>query len=1148
MRVLKRNGDYQDVSFDKVSHRIRKLCEGLNTIDPIVVAQKICSQIYDGVKTSELDELTARFCASRATDNIEYGTLASRIIISNNHKNTSPSFSETVTMLYNRKDVNGKTVPLIDEKVYNIIMKNKNKLNDVIDYERDYNFDFFGFKTLEKAYLLKINGKVVERVQHLLMRVSVGLHGEDLKSAIESYNYMSQKYFIHASPTLFNAGTPKPALMSCFLIGTEDSIAGIYKTISDCAKISKWAGGIGLHVSNIRGKNALIRGTNGKSTGIIPMLKVYNETLKYVNQGGKRAGSAAIYLEPHHPDIMAFLELRKNHGNEEDRARDLFLALWTSDLFMKRVKNDDIWSLFDPDTCPELTDLYGDEFEAKYIEYEEKKKYVKQIRARDVWKSVINSQIETGTPYVLYKDSANKKSNQKNIGTIKSSNLCVAPETLLLTENGHIEIQQLKDKEVNIWNGQEYSPVIVRQTNDASELINVNFSDGSELTCTKYHKFYIQKKYPSSKLKIDIIKSSSVEVVEAQHLKSGMKIIKCDYPVIDNENNLESAYEDGINNINIPFNYSLKSKLNWFAGYCDERRCFINNNLNLLSSDKDNLMNIKLMLQTCGVSCKIINNCNDSLSWRLLIASNELQKLVDLGFSPKRLIIDEHAPQKSATGYVTITDIVDNGRIDRTFCFNEKKRHAGIFNGVIAGNCAEILEYSSDDEYACCCLASIGLSKFVKYKYPEGDIKIYTKSGCKYCKALKNLLYSKGIEYTEINLDNDDERKAFYDETNKRLGLEGENAINTVPQVFVSGKLMGGYTNFKRHITPYIDYKTLEEVVGVIVKNLNKIIDLNFYPVIETKRSNERHRPLGIGVQGFADMLALMRIPFESKEAFEVNTKVFETIYYSACKASCELAKRDGAYSSFRGSPLSKGLFQFDLWGAKPVENRYNWDELRGEVMKHGVRNSLFTALMPTASTSQILGNNEAFEPYTSNIYVRRTIAGDFTVINKHLIRDLNELGLWDKDMKNELIRHNGSVQYIENVPDDIKKLYKTVWEVKQKAIIDLAANRGPYICQTQSMNLHFEEPNYKILNSALFYGWRMGLKTSCYYIRSRPKVQANQFTVKIKKEEIKQVKQNEEEQTSIDNSNEASAELSNEVSENNLTVINDPACMSCSG
>ena len=892
MRVLKRNGDYQDVSFDKVSHRIRKLCEGLNNIDPIVVAQKICSQIYDGVKTSELDELTARFCASRATDNIEYGTLASRIIISNNHKNTSPSFSETVTILYNRKDVNGNIIPLIDEKVYNIIMKNKNKLNDVIDYERDYNFDFFGFKTLEKAYLLKINGKVVERVQHLLMRVSVGLHGEDLKSAIESYNYMSQKYFIHASPTLFNAGTPKPQLLSCFLLGTEDSIAGIYKTISDCAKISKWAGGIGLHVSNIRGKNALIRGTNGKSTGIIPMLKVYNETLKYVNQGGKRAGSAAIYLEPHHPDIMAFLELRKNHGNEEDRARDLFLALWASDLFMKRVKNDDIWSLFDPDTCPELTELYGDEFEAKYFEYEEKKKYVKQIRARDVWKSVINSQIETGTPYVLYKDSANKKSNQKNIGTIKSSNLC-----------------------------------------------------------------------------------------------------------------------------------------------------------------------------------------------------------------------------------------------------------------------SEILEYSSDEEYACCCLASIGLSKFVKYKYPEGDIKIYTKSGCKYCKALKNLLYSKGIEYTEINLDNDDERKTFYDETNKRLGLEGEDSINTVPQVFVNGKLMGSYTNFKRHITPYIDYKILEEVVGVIVKNLNKIIDLNFYPVIETKRSNERHRPLGIGVQGFADMLALMRIPFESKEAFEVNTKVFETIYYSACKASCELAKRDGAYSSFRGSPLSKGLFQFDLWGAKPVENRYNWDELRDQVMKHGVRNSLFTALMPTASTSQILGNNEAFEPYTSNIYVRRTIAGDFTVINKHLIRDLNELGLWNKDMKNELIRHNGSVQFIENVPDDIKKLYKTVWEVKQKAIIDLSANRGPYICQTQSMNLHFEEPNYKILNSALFYGWRMGLKTSCYYIRSRPKVQANQFTVKIKKEvkQVKQVKQIEEkksgeEQSSIDNSNEVNPELSNDVSENNLTVINDPACMSCSG
>ena len=903
MRVLKRNGEYQDVSFDKVSHRIRKLSEGLKSIDPIVVAQKICSQIYDGVKTSELDELTARFCASKATDNIEYGTLASRIIISNNHKNTSPSFSETITMLYNRKDANGKTVPLINDKVYDIVLKNKNKLNDVIDYERDYNFDFFGFKTLEKAYLLKLNGKVVERVQHLIMRVSIGLHGEDLKSAIESYNYMSQKFFTHASPTLFNAGTPKPQLLSCFLIGTEDSIAGIYKTISDCAKISKWAGGIGLHVSNIRGKNALIRGTNGKSTGIIPMLKVYNETLKYVNQGGKRAGSAAIYLEPHHPDIMAFLELRKNHGNEEDRARDLFLALWASDLFMKRVKNDDIWSLFDPDTCPDLTELYGDEFEAKYIEYEEQKKYVKQIRARDVWKSVINSQIETGTPYVLYKDSANKKSNQKNIGTIKSSNLC-----------------------------------------------------------------------------------------------------------------------------------------------------------------------------------------------------------------------------------------------------------------------AEILEYSSNEEYACCCLASIGLSKFVKYDYPQGDIKVYTKSGCKYCKSLKNLLYTRGIEYTEINLDNDDERKAFYDETNSRLKLEGDRAIKSVPQVFVNGVLMGNYNSFKQLVKPYIDYELLESVVGVIVKNLNKIIDLNFYPVIETKRSNERHRPLGIGVQGVADLLALMRVPFESKEAFDINKRVFETIYYSACKASCELAKTDGAYSTFKGSPLSNGQFQFDLWGVKPIEDRYNWDELRADIMKHGVRNSLLTALMPTASTSQILGNNEAFEPYTSNIYVRRTIAGDFTVINKHLIRDLNELGLWSNDMKNELIRHNGSVQYIESIPDDIKKLYKTVWEIKQKTIIDLAANRGPYICQTQSMNLHFEEPNYKILNSALFYGWSKGLKTSCYYIRSRPKVQANQFTVKINKNKNKNkvddVKVKEEDEVDKDNNleinnkhneenknvNKAESNDTDDDDDLKLEIIDDPSCLMCSG
>jgi len=747
--VVKRNNSKEEVSFDKVTRRIKKLCVGLSeNINPIMVAQKVCAQIYNNVSTVELDELAAQICISMETIDLDYGVLASRIIISNNHKCTSPSLTETIYNLYNNIDKNGNKCPLIADDVYEIIMKNKEKLNAVINYERDYLFDYFGFKTLEKAYLLRVNGYVVERIQHLFMRVSIGIHKEDLRSAIQSYELMSQKYFTHATPTLYHAGTPRPQFASCFLLGMDDSVKGIYKAVSDCAEISACAGGIGISLSKIRSKNSYIRGTNGISNGIIPLCRVLNETARHINQSGKRPGSIAVYIEPHNPEILEFLELRKNTGAESERARDLFLALMISDLFMKRVENDGNWSLFDADECDGLTDLYGDAYEELYIKYENSGKARKTLPARKVWNYILTSQIETGVPYICFKDAINKKSNQCNIGTICNSNLC-----------------------------------------------------------------------------------------------------------------------------------------------------------------------------------------------------------------------------------------------------------------------AEVLIYSDPNEYAVCTLASLSLPNFVS-----------------------------------------DDGKVF-------------------------------------------DFDKLIEVTNIVIRNLNKIIDVNYYPVPETEVSNKKSRPLGLGVQGLNDTYAKMGYSFESNEARELNKLIFESMYYGAMKTSHKLALETEPYIKFKGSPLSEGKFQFDLWGIKPSD-RYDWESLRKDVIKDGVANSLLIALMPTASTSQILGNNECFEPITSNMYTRRTIAGDFIIINKYLVKDLMKLGMWNISMKNNIIANNGSIQSISIIPKNIRNLYKTVWEIKQKVLIDQAIDRGPFVCQTQSMNLFFEEPSQGVLTSALFHGWKNGLKTGSYYIRSKPKAQAQQFTI----------------------------------------------------
>jgi len=1168
MRVTKRNGELEEIAFDKIQSRIKKLGEEVSIhINYPQLVMKVIDQLYDKISTTKIDELAAEQCASLSTLNPDYGILAGRIIISNHQKNTNSLFSSVVEELYNFYDIHCNHNPLVSLKLSVFVKKYATNLNDMIDYNRDYLIDYFGFKTLERAYLFKKGKYIIERPQHMWMRVSVGIHGDlnnpnSLELIKETYNLMSQKFFTHATPTLFNAGTPRPQMSSCYLLAMEnDSIDGIFNTLKDCAHISKWAGGIGLHVHNIRAKGSHIQGTNGISNGLVPMLRVFNNTARYVDQGGnKRNGSFAIYLEPWHADIFDFLEMRKNHGDEEMKGRDLFYALWISDLFMERVKDKNgKWSLFCPHECPGLSDVYGENFKNLYESYETNGKARKTINARELWFAILDAQMETGTPYLLYKDAANMKSNQKNLGTIKSSNLCVAPETLILTDKGHIEIQNLMEQDVNVWNGEEWSLVTIKKTGEDQELIDVYTDDGSKLTCTPYHNFYIQNSYSSN----------SIEKVEAKDLKPNDRIIKCEYPVIDGSDTMPYAYTHGFfcgdgtygnktdepernckfkalknhffckrhlayetenylfdnedtlegeeikcqaksyvkkpivylygekqklleyinkrsyqinenskrTNVCLPVDLNekfdvpsyfctLKDKLDWFAGYCDADGCISRNGeneqLQVSSINKEFLENIKLLLQTCGINPKIKLSQNRTESYlpdgkggykyfevkpiyRLLITSYDLYILHQLGFNPHRLVISGNKPSGDAKHFIKILEIKNNNRIDDTYCFTEPKRHMGVFNGILTGQCTEIIEYSDSTETAVCNLASVALPAFVNQQ------------------------------------------------------------------------------------TKQFDYDKLHQVTKVVTNNLNKVIDINFYPTEKTRKSNFRHRPIGIGVQGLADAFILMDIPFHSEEAKSVNKLIFETIYHASLEKSNENSfergekiksldttsieslsfineyeistlKRDntdlfGAYISFEGSPTSKGILQFDLWNVIP-SNRYDWDILKKSIQKYGLRNSLLVAPMPTASTSQILGYNECFEPFTSNLYSRRTLAGEFVVVNKYLMKELIELGHWNEQIKNNIIANKGSIQQMTFLSQHIRNKYKIVWEMPMKHIIDMAADRGPFICQSQSLNLWIEEPIYSKLTSMHFYAWEKGLKTGIYYLRRKAKHQAQQFTI----------------------------------------------------
>ena len=959
MRVTKRNGELQDISFDKILERVKKLGQEANIhINYSSLVMKVIDQLYDKIETGKIDELAAEQCASMSTLNPDYGTLAGRIIVSNHQKNTMPHFHMVVNQLYNFRDIHGKKKPLLSNELFEFVATYTQEIEDMINYDRDYLIDYFGFKTLESAYLFKVDKKVVERPQHMWMRVAIGIHGNmESKDALqlvkETYDLMSLKYFTHATPTLFNAGTPRPQLSSCYLLAMEeDSIDGIYNTLKDCAMISKWAGGVGLHVHNIRAKGTHIQGTNGTSNGLVPMLKVFNNTARYVDQGGgKRNGSFAVYLEPWHPDVEDFLEMKKNHGDEELKARDLFYALWVPDLFMKRVKENAKWSYFCPNECPGLPDVYGEEFETLYTNYETAGKARKVVNARDLWFKILDAQMETGTPYILFKDAANKKSNQKNLGTIKSSNLCVAPDTHVLTDKGNQVIRSLEGKEVNVWNGHEFSRVTVFKTGTNQRIMEImgkpSYSDKEAfiLECTHYHKFYIQIE-ETVNIEDDKWKTiKTVKEISAKDLKLGMKLIGCKMPSISD---------------------------------------------------------------------------------------------------------------KKSYDFIEIISLRDFGNKCDTYCFTEPKRNMGVFNGILTGQCTEIIEYSDKDETAVCNLASIALP-------------------------------------------------AFVDPVSKEF-----------------------------------NYDKLHYVTKVVTNNLNKVIDINYYPTPKTKRSNLKHRPIGIGVQGLADTFILMDIPFHSEEAKVVNKLIAETMYHAALEKSNEISiermnafktsniydnefdkmyindilycehfvpqevetvnPHVGTYFSFKGSPASEGKLQFDLWNVEPTEGRYDWQSLKQSIKKYGLRNSLLIAPMPTASTSQILGYNECFEPLTSNLYSRRTLAGEFVVTNKYLMKELIDLGLWNEQIKQNIIANKGSIQQLTMLTEHMRNKYKIVWEMPMKHVIDMAADRGAFICQSQSLNLWVEDPTYNILTSMHFYSWNKGLKTGIYYLRRKAKHQAQQFTIEPEK------------------------------------------------
>jgi ribonucleotide reductase alpha subunit len=1135
MFVTKRDGNRETVSFDKILNRIKKIGAEANIkINYTGLVVKVIDQLFDGISTSKIDELLGEQCISLSSVHPDYGVLASRISISNHHKNTSVSFCEVMHKLYNHTDKNGIKSPIISEELYGIVNKyGAEELDVLCDFTRDYLIDYFGFKTLEKAYLLKIDNTVLERPQHMWLRVSIGMHGDNMEKIKETYYYMSNKFFTMATPTLFNAGTQRQQLSSCFLLTMEDdSVDGIFNTLKDCANISRFSGGIGLSIHNVRAKGSLIRSTNGVSDGIVPMLRLFNNMATYINQSGRRPGSVAVYLEPWHADIEDFLNCRKNHGDEHLRARDLFYGLWVCDLFMERVKTDGLWTLMCPDECRGLADVYGDKFTELYTSYEAANKGRKTIKARELWFQILTSQMETGNPYLVYKDAANKKSNQQNIGTIHSSNLCVAPETMVLTDQGQIGIQELAGQTVNVWNGEQFSAVEVVQTGINQQLMTVETTDGCKIYCTPYHKFYVKT-------------GDVVSIVDADKLSLGQSLVTVSsFPQIDGSVVDDNAALAGDNLEPLLFvNYSIQSKMAWLSKVYDRIGTVF-----LSANDGETEVGLPDFTQTAGVTIikdasenillnnvsgqvdTIVGNLIDVDTGKLFTFSGSfIFDISNGGFSANGdlytisgsvvdisgqcMTIAGTLVDKSTEGVFSVTGdiqnftspplyisefmfhfIADDERLNLLMVIKMMLQTCGLHVDVLNKNIC--LNYSE-----ICFLYGLGFSPTklstissvfsgetttTQLRQPNVVVNFITYNSRvdnTYC--FNEPLLGRGV-FNGILTGQCTEIIQYSDAT--------ETAVCNLASIALPSFIEAG---------PVFNFEKLHEVAKIVTYNLNRVIDINFYPTEKTRKSNLRHRPVGIGIQGLADLFILMNLSFTCDEAKTLNKQVFETIYHAALEQSCSMAETDGAYETFAGSPASEGRLQFDLWGeteAVHESGRYDWVALKKRICEKALRNSLLVAPMPTASTSQILGFNECIEPITSNIYNRRTNAGEFILANKYLMNDLIKLGLWNETVKNSIIANNGSVQHIDAIPAEIREKYRTVWEIPMRHLIDMAADRGIFICQSQSLNLWIEDPNYSTLTSMHYYAWQRGLKTGIYYLRRRAKHQAQKFTVEPEK------------------------------------------------
>ena len=1273
---------------------ISRICEKIGKSDLDI--ERLATNVFIKLKLINTIEEIENQIVSTSSEMVYYhydfSCIAIFILISNLHEKTSNDFLQVTETLFNNFNDNNLHIPIVSNEYLEFVRLHYKEINDAIRYERDYSVSVFGFRTLEKSYLKRtVKGRIVERPQHLYMRVAIALHmnSNSMNKIIETYELLSLGYFIHATPTLYNAGTLYQQLSSCFLLGIEDDMAAIGECWKNCAILSKNAGGIGINMNNIRTQGSYIRSTHGKSSGL-RVLTVFDSIAHYADQGGKRPGSIAVYIEPWHGDIFFFLNLRKNTGAENERTRNLFLGLFINDIFMERVENNEIWSLMCPVQCPNLLNKYGDEFTKTYLNYESEKKFIKQIPARELWFRIMESQIETGTPYILFKDHINRKSNHMNIGVINGSNLCVAGNTQILTDTGYHRIDSLKNKKISVWNGQEFSETIVVKTGINQELMLISFSNGTELKCTSYHKFYVERE-------------NMVEVVEAENLRLNDILIDVKYPVIEGTlNDIFDAYEEALNSNEfiVPFDYKLNIRLNWFAGFLD-RFFFTKDNSGVILhyADEYLLTQIKYMLQTMGCNPFVYSN---SENYSMKLYYQDIECLFNLGMTCKSIDRTCIRPNIKPTIRVVRKRILKER--ENTYCFSEPKRHMGIFNGIITGQCAEIVEFHNSDEYAVCftenteVITREGIRRIVdcdntkvlsmfdsdnllkKYQHYCNSKLIYNgfkpvyrleTLGNKPIEATENhpfLVWSK-MEYVwkklkdirigdkiitpdirtipefKISRNNFDTEfvKMGYFSLKKSLKNEIDNFSILVKRIlytetpinqasFLCGLFsINGYfeelmsltinmlstdrnilyniqsmlipfgirsivgsdgkfnyleikhykhlDNFMKFIgfeleimnstlknyldkfrnrkikypfysrvtyisfigmrevydlsvkkshnfianghvvhncnlsticlpkyvkqnndTIEFDYSKLYDVTRIITRNLDNVIDINFYPVENARISNMKNRPIGIGVQGLADLFYILRLPFDSEEARSINKKIFETIYFAALTESNELAKERGCYSRYEGSPLSRGQFQFNLWGLcdSKLSGMWDWDSLRKSIIQYGIRNSLVTTCPPTASTSQIAGNNESIEPYTENIYTRDTGAGEFYVINKYLMKDLMNLNLWNDDMINLIKYFKGSIAKIPTIPDNIKKIYRTAWEIPQKSIIEMAADRGPFVDQTQSMNIFIDKPNFVKLTSCLFYGWKLGLKTGIYYLRSKAGSEANQFGIDI--------------------------------------------------